>query len=187
MLISSTDDELNRQRAHPFTIVHGFYASMGGFVFDFLDENGELDGPTFLPPGQTRMCISSAGVQFLLRHDPDLIPDISEGSITDRSKGSSLGKAILIAQLAWFCTNCISRLAQHLPLSLLEIATVAHGLCAMITYVLWWYKPLNLTDPTPIRGQRAREACALMAICSMKHDYLAGGIMSIHLPRSWTI
>ncbi len=59
---------------------------------------------------------------------------------------------------------------------------MAHGLCAMITYVLWWYKPLNLTDPTPIRGQRAREACALMAICSMKHDYLAGGIMSIHLP-----
>ncbi|KLO07654.1 hypothetical protein SCHPADRAFT_945100 [Schizopora paradoxa] len=180
--IIPVDEELNRTRKYSFTIVHGFYASMGGFVFDFLDENGKLDGPTFLPPGQTRMCISSSGVQFLLRHDPDLIPDISESSITDRSRGSSVGKGILIAQLAWFCANCISRLAQHLPLSLLEIATVAHGLCGMLTYALWWHKPLGLIDPTLIRGKRAREACALMAICSMKHQFLAGGITSIHLP-----
>ncbi|KLO11468.1 hypothetical protein SCHPADRAFT_942033 [Schizopora paradoxa] len=169
------------KRKHPLTIVHGFYSAMGGFVFDFLDEEGQLDGPTFLPPGQTRMCISASGVQFLLRHDPDLIPDISEYSITERSKGSSFAKAVLVAQLAWFCANCISRLAQHLPLSLLEIATVAHGLCGMITYALWWSKPLNVADPTPIRGKRAREACALMQVCSMKHLYLAGGIMSIHL------
>lgn len=182
MDVTSTDGDSKCQRIYPFTIVHGFYASMGGFVFDFLDESGEPHGPSFLPSGQTRMSISSAGVQFLLRHDPDLIPDISEGSITDRSKSSGLSKAILVAQLIWFCANCISRLAQHLPLSLLEVATVAHGLCGMLTYMFWWHKPLGITDPTPIRGKRAREACALMAMCSMKHQYLLGGIMSIHLP-----
>jgi len=169
-------------RRHEFTLVHGFYASMGGFVFDLLDEDGEREKPAFLPAGRTRMTITSMGVRFLMEHYPDLIPDLSETSITDRSSASSLSKALLIVQLTWFCTNCVARLGQGLPLSLLEVTTVAHGLCTLVTYFLWWKKPLNIAEPTFIRGPEADKACALMTMCSPDVRHELFGTVSIHFP-----
>ena len=110
-------------------MVHGFYAAMGGFVFDLASEDGHPEMPAFLPQNRTRVTLTSVGVRYLMEHCPSLIPDISETSIIDRTGTSSLDKALLIAQLAWFCTNCTARLSQRLPLSLLEATTVAHSLC----------------------------------------------------------
>lgn len=146
---------------------------MGGYAFDFGEDEGEDLG--FLPDGRTRLTITAAGMYFLMQHAPELIPDLPKTHITDCSDGSSLGKAILILQVSWFCANCIARLAQHLPLSLLEVTTVAHGVCTLLTYAMWWGKPLNLPEPTLIRGPEARKACALMKMCSVqKFDVLLG-------------
>jgi len=147
---------------------------MGGFVVDLLDEHGNNEGPRFLPADQTRMTLTAEGVQFLLEYDPDLIPDLSKSSITDRLKAGNLNKALLVVQVMWFCTSCISRLANSLPLSLLEVSTVAHAICTLITYALWWNKPHGIDKPTSIRGERAREALALMRMASAEHLYLFG-------------
>ncbi|EIN12215.1 hypothetical protein PUNSTDRAFT_130485 [Punctularia strigosozonata HHB-11173 SS5] len=168
------------RRQHAFTMVHAFYASMGGYVFDFSLEPS--DERSILPAGRTRMALTPQGVCFMMQHDPDLIPDLSEISITDRTKASSLSKALLIAQVAWFCANCLSRIVQHLPLSLLEVSTVAHGLCTLITYLLWWSKPLNVSEPTLIRGSRAMEACALMMMCSVEEYHMLYGVACIKFP-----
>ncbi|PSR77131.1 hypothetical protein PHLCEN_2v8039 [Hermanssonia centrifuga] len=153
-----------------WTIVHGFYAAMGGFVFDASAK------PSFLPNAYTRAILTPDGLSILLEHEPDLIPDLSEAEIMDKSKADGLAKSLALLQALWFCINCISRLAQRLPLSLLEVTTVAHAFCTFFTYLLWWHKPLNIREPTLISGDRAREACAYMWMASPLKRYRFGGL-----------
>jgi len=147
--------------------VHGFYATMGGFAFT-VDDDLTDDFKDFFPDGQTCVNCTASGVQFLMEHCPDLISDLSLTDITDRAGSSSLGKTLLIVQVVWFCLNCASRLREHLPLSLLEVSTLAHGLCTLASYALWWSKPQNINAPTwiPDGGseqlQLARKALVFM-------------------------
>src|SRR5258706_5685066 len=99
---------------------------------------------------------------YIMKHFPDIITDIPEESILDRSESSSLSKAILIVQVGWFCTNCASRLTQGLPLSLFEISTAAHACCTLLTYFVGWSKPNNVAAPTLMRGKGAQEVYALL-------------------------
>ncbi|KLO10720.1 hypothetical protein SCHPADRAFT_930341 [Schizopora paradoxa] len=147
----------------PPTLVHAFYALMGGYVFD-VDVSTSDTQPESRNNERIRATIELAGIQFLMKHDPDIIPIPPVTSITDRSKSNGLNKALLIAQLTWFCTSCISRLISRLPLTLLEVVTAAHGLCTLATYAAWWHKPLNVEEPTVVMGERAREACAFLTM-----------------------
>lgn len=113
---------------------------MGGFVYYGPDKYGNI----------SRCVVSSDGIKRLLEYKPELIPDISEDEIRDKSKADGLAKAILFIQVGWFCINCLSRLIQHLPLTLLEVSTFAHALCSLSVYILWWNKPLNVQEPTVI-------------------------------------
>jgi hypothetical protein len=81
---------------------------------------------------------------YIMKYFPHVITDITEEYILGRAESSSLGKAILIVQVGWFCTNCASRLFQRLPLSLLEVSTAAHAFCTLLTYFVWWSKPINV-------------------------------------------
>jgi len=161
---SNSQRNKKRSRRHQFTLTHGFYAAMGGFTCFDLDKDGKI--------GRRRMKFTSAGVRFLMEHEPDLIPDLSLTSITDRSNSSSMGKALLFVQVGWFCLNSASRLGECLPLSLLEVSTLAHGLCTLASYAAWWYKLLNIDEPTWIRmsSERAREALALMQVLHRNGD-----------------
>jgi len=148
-------------RRYPFTLVHGFYTAMGGYAFTIQDDNGKVAEHyrDLLPTGQTRAKITVDGMLYLMEHAPDVIPDLSETSITDRSKSSSLGKAVFIVQVAWFCLNCAFRLGEYLPLSLLEVSTLAHGLCTLVLCLVWLFKPLNIDEPTLITvTEETREA-----------------------------
>ena len=107
-----------------------------------------------------------------MRYFPDIIPDISEESITDRAGSNPMSKTLLIIQVGWFCANCLLRLIQKLPLSLLEVSTAAHGFCTLLTYLVWWSKPQNIAEATPMKGERAREVHALL-MCSQKEYSLA--------------
>ncbi len=120
---------------------------MGGFAIAFPPEN---DGT------EKRAKLTVKDIQKIIDHEPDfIIPkfQVPLTSITDRSKSSSLGKALLFVQVSWFCLNCASRLAQRLPLSLLEVSTLAHGVCTLASYAVWWSKPLNIDEPTLIHVQ----------------------------------
>ncbi len=130
-----------------FTLEHGFYATMGGFAIAFPPAD---DGT------ESRANLTVENIRSLMKDKPDfIIPKLQVPltSITDRSKSSSLGKALLFVQVAWFCLNCASRLAQRLPLSLLEVSTLAHGVCTLASYAVWWSKPLNIDEPTLIHVQ----------------------------------
>ncbi|KLO14047.1 hypothetical protein SCHPADRAFT_967008 [Schizopora paradoxa] len=152
---ASTSQQGNIIRQNQFTLVHGFYATMGGFAF--------IEPEGYVSEGQ-RVKLTAAGVKFFMKYEPDLIPDLSLTAITDRQKSNSLGKALLVVQVFWFCLNCISRLVERLPLSLLEVSTLAHGIFTLSSYVMWWSKPLSIDEPTwiPLDGEHAREAYALL-------------------------
>ena len=107
---------------------------------------------------------------YIMEHFPHILTDITEEDILDRAASSSLSKALLIVQVAWFCTNCASRLFQSLPLSLLEVSTAAHAFCTLLTYFVWWEKPINVAAPTLLRQKEAREVYALLKCSRDEYD-----------------
>ncbi len=53
---------------------------------------------------------------------PELLDCISDSRIRDKSKLSGMSKALVCLQATWFTSQCISRLVQAFPLSLLEVS-----------------------------------------------------------------
>ena len=131
-----------------WTLVHGFYAAMGGIAI--------APTPTsvaYLPEGAPRVVLTSSGLQFLHTHTPHLIPAITAADIGDKSKADSLKKFLVCAQALWFAVTTIARLGQGLPVSLLELNALAHAGCALLIYCFWWDKPLDVCEPTVVRGE----------------------------------
>ncbi|GJE90691.1 hypothetical protein PsYK624_068350 [Phanerochaete sordida] len=161
----STPDQPKPTRKHRWTLTHAFYGVMGGFV---LETSPMLEG-------ETRFVLTLSGLRFVLENAPDLLPDLSKEEIQRKSRSDVLGKTLLILQLLYFCISCTARLAQKLPLSLLEVFTLAHALCTVVTCVVWWQKPFDVLEPTLITGPRADELAAYMLFTSRVHkDYIAG-------------
>lgn len=153
-----TEDEESRghrprPRKHAWTMTHSYWAIMGGIAADTTGHE------RFLPAGSLPL-FTSSGVSMLLRYEPDLIPDISEDDIKDKSKGGSVAKFLACIQATWFCASCIGRIAQRLPLSQFELCTFAHALCTVIVHILWWKKPLDVATPHKITSSRVRPLVA---------------------------
>ena len=155
-----------------FRLVHAFYAVMGGFAFEGTFDDGTPKSLVGISTNPRRIVNvpKFEVVIYIMEHFPHIITDISEDYILDQAASSSLGKALLIVQVAWFCANCASRLLQHLPLSLLEVSTAAHAFCTLITYIVWWSKPINVAMPTLLRDKEAREVYALLKCSRGEYD-----------------
>lgn len=110
-------------------MTHSFWAVMGGIAIDPSDSN------PFIPDSK-RSTLTPNGVSLLLKHEPQLLPDISEEEVRDKSKGGSLTKSVACIQATWFCLSCIARISQKMPVSMLELNTFAHALCTVIVYIL---------------------------------------------------
>ena len=107
---------------------------------------------------------------YIMTYFPDIITNTPEEVILDRAKSSSLAKFILVVQVAKFCINCLSRLVQHLPLTLIEVSTAAHAFCTLLTYIVWFSKPMNVAVPTILRGEEAEEVYALLKCSPEEYD-----------------
>lgn len=126
--LSSLNPDASAHR-HPWTLTHGFYAAMGGFVIQARDL-----GPNY---GTGAFVLSESGIRFLAETMPELIPNIPESEILDKSKASTLTKLIVCLQALWFCIQCIARLSQGASISFLELNVLGHCLCAFATYAIW--------------------------------------------------
>ncbi|KAL8668740.1 MAG: hypothetical protein Q9168_006645 [Polycauliona sp. 1 TL-2023] len=155
---SPTSRALQLPPQHPrWKLVHGFYALMGGFTMITRREGVQAapDMPqpafeSFLPNNISRATLTTDGLQFLLHHEPEAVPRITAEEIRDKSKADGLKKTLVCAQALWFCFQCLTRLAQSLPISLLELNTFGHALCTLAIYIFWWDKPLDIGEPTAI-------------------------------------
>ncbi|PBK78597.1 hypothetical protein ARMSODRAFT_1011157 [Armillaria solidipes] len=135
----------NQEVAPPYwkranlTMAHGFFLSMGGFYYT-----------------QQRKLVDLETVYF----QPYLVGDmaaISSERIKDKSKGDALSKTVSILQISWFIAQCIARAVQDLPITLIEMTALAFSGLSIITYCLWWHKPLNVMYHIPLDGLDERE------------------------------
>ena len=174
---SSTTDE-----PVEWTVVHGYYATMGGFVFDLDAQNASTILNADVKDGITRLTISPQGLQLLA--ECGLIPDIETREILDKNKSDGLAKFLVILQASWMVVQCISRLAYSLPVTLLEVNTIGHVICALFIYTLWWKKPREVTEPTIIQDSWVPAICAYMVMSSDKYD-VAGWLQwtALHEPQ----
>lgn len=147
--VASSDD-----MASPWSLVHGFYAGMGGFVFQ--SDN--------LHPNHQRLTLTARGVALLA--ESGLLPDIEKEDILDKSKSDGLSKCLACVQAAWMIVEVIGRRRGGLQITLLEINTLAHVFCALITYVIWWHKPQLVKKPTILDGDWTAPLCAYMYMSS---------------------
>lgn len=149
---------LKQRRDHvfvPWSLTKAFFASSGGFG---------VDCSAFLPCEV--IVFTSAGIIELAR--AGILPDISDQEVESFSKQDGLQKLIVCVQVMWFFVQAIARWCQHLPLTLLELDTIAHVFFALVIYGLWYKKPYCATAPYICRDERIINMAALF---SLHNDY----------------
>lgn len=160
----------DEEKGQDWSLTHGFYGGMGGFVFDFRTV-GSSDLKSCLPNLQ-RLTLTARGVALLARCG--LLPELDREEIDDKNKADHLAKTVVCVQATWFLVQTIARTAQHLSVSLLEVMTIAHVVCALFVYILWWNKPAMVREPTYLLGKWVPPLCAYMYMSSQisvwEHD-----------------
>ena len=94
----------------PWTIVHGFYATMGGLATRIPENFPEAK--RFLPPQARKIWfLTQPGLRLLLKRqsERDDFPDLSTDEIEAKSKASGLAKSLVCIQALWFLAQCLTR------------------------------------------------------------------------------
>jgi len=118
-------------------MVHGHFLQMGGFVI--------------VESGKRPYTLSPENLKSLLEQEEITFPTISAKEIEDKSKGDFLAKGLVALQTLWFVTQCIARRARGLTITELELVTLAFAAFNIITYFLWWHKPLDVRYPVHLQ------------------------------------
>lgn len=123
------------------SMLEGFFVVMGGFTIRELtdkEEGKDVYYSTTLTPYGFKQYVGQGRINphvFERRH------------IDDKGKGNSVAKALACLQASSLIVECIARMVSKLPLTLLEIHIVIQVLCTIVTYYLWWHKPLDVREP----------------------------------------
>jgi hypothetical protein len=128
-----------RRRGINWSPIHGFYATMGGFVLHHSDGS-----KIPLLPSEILVLLDAPG------KSPLHLPSIKEIDIEDRNKTSGFTKLFTLTQVTWLVGQCILRGASKLPISQLEVTTVAFAACTIMASGFWWSKPLDVRMTTPV-------------------------------------
>jgi hypothetical protein len=159
--------------------VHSFYAGAGGFVFELEQSEGGYGVEPFISSPR-QLTLTAHGVLLLAKCG--LLPDLDELEIKDKSKQDGLAKALVLLQACWMLLQGLGRVASHIPISLLEVNTIGHILCAFIVYLLWWQKPRDIHEPTILKGNWVDPISAYMYMSSRMSGARIKGPFK---PRSW--
>lgn len=131
----NTDDDDDKPprpspRRVPWTMTHSFFACAGGFAVELHDSinastvSGRRDENAAEAAKPARLTLTARGVLFLAQQG--IIPSVYKEEIEDKSKANDLAKATVLVQATWMLIQVIGRLAARLPVTLLEVNTVAH-------------------------------------------------------------
>ena len=74
----------------------------------------------------------------------------TKAEIQDKGKSDWLAKSLVLLQTSWFIMQCIARAREHLPVTHLEIVTLAYAAMNFVIYGFWWNKPLNVNRPVRV-------------------------------------
>ncbi|KAM0809555.1 hypothetical protein AB5N19_09899 [Seiridium cardinale] len=152
------EDPQNRRR-YKWTKTHSFYVIMGGFAVDT-----DIDGQQFIP-GYSQLALEDELVKGVA--ELGLLPDISKEYIKDKSKADSVAKGLVLVQASWLIFQVITRWASGLFVTALELNALAHAICALLVYFLWWEKPLDIQNATKVPGDLVLSIAALCWECAL--------------------
>lgn len=114
-----------------WSMTHSFFACSGGFAVELQALSGVLVTETDDSPATdhenvrpARLTLTARGMMLLA--DSGHLPVVEKAEIEDKSKANDLAKAAVIVQATWMLIQVMSRLAARLPVTLLEVNTVAH-------------------------------------------------------------
>lgn len=93
----------------------------------------------------------------LLRNKYIDAPTVTERNLQDRSKGDTIFKVFVVLQTTWFVLQCIARAEQRLPLSELEVLTLAPAVVNVAIYAVWWNKPQGVDTAICVPLKRAEQ------------------------------
>ncbi|CZR50406.1 uncharacterized protein PAC_00278 [Phialocephala subalpina] len=95
------------------------------------------------------------------------LPKLSEDSLEDRNKGDTLVKLFALGQVVWLAIQLTTRLNRHLPISQLEIVTLAFAVCSGLTYMLLLQKPKDVQTSINVDAARypTPEEMVRIAVC----------------------
>jgi hypothetical protein len=145
-------------------MVYAQYAVMGGFAADIQHIHNAIT---------ERVTITTDGILFLARHG--FFCRIRKDDIQDKSKADILAKGLVCVQVLWVAGEAIERKIAGYPITLLEVHTLVHVVCAIIMYALWIRKPLNVKDPTMLDFRDASDILAFMVEKS-RQSYKRGSL-----------
>ncbi|KAJ7193479.1 hypothetical protein GGX14DRAFT_588828 [Mycena pura] len=128
------------------SVTHGFFFSMGGFV------SGE--GHPITTIRQLQDPILGAAYISDIQH-------VQREDIMDKSKNDQVAKGIAFLQCLWFVLQILARAGQRLPISEIEVTTMAFAAVNLFSWILWWEKPLAVDRPISI-GPPAPAAAPLL-------------------------
>jgi hypothetical protein len=120
-------EKQNIIRGGPFDLKYGFFAVMRGFEVSVSE----------IYDGAEKLRLSPNGVLQLAKLGYPLY--VPEANIDDKGKANLIQKSLVMLQVTWMATQCITRRAYGLPLTLLEIHTMVHVVCALTMYFFWFY------------------------------------------------
>lgn len=105
-------------------------------------------------------------IKLIAKYEPEIFTTLSESAIQDKSKANIFVKFLTCSQATWFCIQCLNRYTQGLSVSLLEISTAAHAICAPALYFFfWWNKPLDVDERSPLPFEAGIQVAAYLTAC----------------------
>ena len=132
---------------------HGFFMIMGGFHLFKRSSKRTSDKPISHKediPLHPLAAIDLYGDDTTLDIDFSSFTVPTEEEIKDKGKSDWLAKSLVLLQTSWFVMQCIARAVERLPVTHLEIVTLAYAAMNFVIYVFWWNKPLNVNRPVRV-------------------------------------
>ncbi|EXJ55963.1 hypothetical protein A1O7_08894 [Cladophialophora yegresii CBS 114405] len=124
-----------------WTIKHGFYADMGGFVLQ--------------PHGWKQFPIDAKQLLYLIERGHIRYPDTKVAQINDRNKSDGLARFVTTCQIVWFTLNVITRPTQNLAVTTIEITTIASIVCTLAVNFCWRHKPMDVSTAIVLETDRS--------------------------------
>ncbi|KAL1855659.1 hypothetical protein Daus18300_011040 [Diaporthe australafricana] len=141
----------NRQTVQNWTVVHSYYAQMGGLLY-LKDES--LKNKVAGPPDY--LCLTASKLTprycWLPTGHPLKHLVLDEKDIQDKSKADWFLKSIAMLQITWLSLSIAFRGVTGLPVTQLEIATIAFAVMALFAYMANWWKPKDVSQATILQS-----------------------------------
>jgi len=137
-----------------WTLTHCYFANMGGMTYKVSPQRDDYENYSPVTAhALVKLCVSNT--QNLL--DETLLDETcpTQEEILDKSKADNLLKAVAALQILWLILSVITRKMYGLPISLLEVCTVAFATLSVATYVANLEKPKDVDVPALLPGNYA--------------------------------